>query len=77
MKRSTYDKAKERQREAGRTYGEKHPKQEVPPTLAEALKGETRDKAAEAIGMKRIPYRNIAGGVPPCPRGLREIGGSK
>ena len=50
------ERAKERQREAGRTYGEKHPKQEVPPTLGEPLKGETGDKAAKAAGMKRSTY---------------------
>ena len=56
IERIERERAKERQREAGRVYGEKHPKQEVTPTLAEPLKGETRDAVAEAVGMKRSTY---------------------
>jgi len=46
-------KAKKRQIEAGRLYGEKHPKEEVKENFPQALsseKGQTRDIVAKAVG---------------------------
>ena len=50
IKKMEMEKARRRQIEAGKLFGEKHPKEEVPPILAEALneeQGEAMDIAAE------------------------------
>jgi ParB-like chromosome segregation protein Spo0J len=59
------ERAKRRQVEAGKLFGENHPRtQEVPLNLAEPLekiedKGDTRDKVANAIGINRNTLETI------------------
>lgn len=42
--------ARERQAEAGHRYGERHPKQELPELIPEALAGDSREQAAALTG---------------------------
>lgn len=60
------ERARVRQVDAGKQYGESHPKQELPTTLeeplepntpkTESIKNETLSKVAEDVGMKRTTY---------------------